>query len=64
MSSPRVTYVPRPDAAPETEAVALAAIYRFLLFGRDAYSHDENDAAGATSTVDHAKAANKERRPA
>ena len=31
MSESRITYTPHPDATPETEAVALAAVYRFLL---------------------------------
>jgi len=30
----RLVYTPRPDATPETEAAALSAIYRFLLFDR------------------------------
>ncbi len=30
-SSPRIVYCQRPDATLETEAAALAAIYRFLL---------------------------------
>jgi len=35
MSEPqRLIYTPRPDATPETEAAALGAIYRFLLFDR------------------------------
>jgi hypothetical protein len=32
MSSPRITYTPRPDATPEGEISALAAVYRFILF--------------------------------
>ncbi len=31
MNSSRIIYTPRPDATPETEAAALAAVYRFLL---------------------------------
>ncbi len=31
MSNVRITYAPRPDATPETEAAALAAVYHFLL---------------------------------
>ncbi len=31
MNSPRIIYRQRPDATPETEAAALAAVYRFLL---------------------------------
>lgn len=31
MDNPRLVYVPRKDATPEGELVALAAVYRFLL---------------------------------
>jgi hypothetical protein len=31
MGSPRITYVARPNATPETELAALATIYRFIL---------------------------------
>jgi len=31
MSKPRVTYVPRHDATPESELKALATVYKFLL---------------------------------
>lgn len=31
MSSPRITYSARPDATPEAELDALAAVYRFIL---------------------------------
>jgi len=31
MHNPRISYVPRPDATPETELFALAAAYRFIL---------------------------------
>jgi hypothetical protein len=31
MSSPRITYTPRPDATPEAELDALANVYRFVL---------------------------------
>ena len=30
----RLIYTPRPDATPETEAAALSAVYRFVLFDR------------------------------
>ena len=36
MSDPRITYTPRPDATPEGERVALAEVYRYLLFESDA----------------------------
>lgn len=32
MSEARIIYTPRPDATPESEAAALAAVYRFILF--------------------------------
>jgi hypothetical protein len=31
VSAPRITYVPRPDATPESELDALAAVYAFVL---------------------------------
>jgi hypothetical protein len=31
MDSARIDYVPRPDATPESELNALAAVYRFIL---------------------------------
>ena len=31
MSSPRITYSPRPDATPEAELSALTNVYRFVL---------------------------------
>jgi len=31
MTSPRITYTPRPDATPEAELSALAAIYTLVL---------------------------------
>ena len=31
----RPLYTPHPDATPETEAVTLSAVYRFLLLGRE-----------------------------
>ena len=31
---PRVEYVPRPDASPESEAEALAQVYRYLILDR------------------------------
>ena len=40
MSSPRVTYVPRPDAAPKSELDALASVYRFVLDCGDAHRAD------------------------
>jgi hypothetical protein len=31
VSAPHIIYVPRPDATPEAELNALAAVYRFIL---------------------------------
>jgi hypothetical protein len=31
ITSPRITYAPRPDATPEAELAVLAAVYRFVL---------------------------------
>lgn len=31
MSEPRITYTPRPDATPEAEQSALAAVYRLVI---------------------------------
>lgn len=31
LGSPRITYVARPNATPETEFSALATVYRFIL---------------------------------
>ena len=49
-SEPKIVYTPRPDATPETEVVALAAVYRFLLFDRNADCHNEKKAPSVTST--------------
>jgi hypothetical protein len=44
MTSPRITYAPRPDATPEGELKALASIYRFVL------NSAHKNAAGRTTT--------------
>jgi len=44
MSSPRVTYTPRPDATPEAEISTLANVYRFVL------DFANKNAAGVAST--------------
>ncbi len=46
-NSPRITYVPRPDATPETEAAALGAIYRLLLD-----KHAKKEAARSSGASD------------
>jgi hypothetical protein len=50
----RVIYVPRPDATPEGELAALAAVYRFLLDRRER-SDDDLAADGAEERGEHAK---------
>jgi hypothetical protein len=45
MTSPRITYTPRPDATPEAELSALASVYRFIID-----SHANTNAAGVSST--------------
>ena len=32
--APRIVYTPHPEATPESEAAALSAVYRFVLFDR------------------------------
>ncbi len=49
MSSARIVYVPRPDATPETEAVALAAVYRFLL---DQHAKEKGDVRRAADDAE------------
>ena len=44
MSSPCITYTPRPDATPEAELSTLANIYRFVLDSAN------KNAAGVSST--------------
>jgi hypothetical protein len=50
MNSPRITYTARPDATPEAELNALAAVYRFVLDcrakkeGGPAFTAPDNDA--------------------
>ena len=31
MDSPRITYIPHPDASPESELTVLASVYAYLL---------------------------------
>ena len=47
---PHVTYVPLPDATPERELNALAAVYRFIL-----NRHMEKKAAGVSGGEKHAR---------
>jgi hypothetical protein len=51
---PGITYAPRPDATPEAELDALAAVYRFILDCRAkkiaAEPNDRNDAAIVRNT--------------
>ncbi len=41
MSDAHINYIPRPDANPEGEAAALAAVYRYVLF--DSYASRGGD---------------------
>ena len=50
MSSPRITYTPCPDATPEAELNALAAVYRIILD-----SCKENTTGVATANSDDVK---------
>jgi hypothetical protein len=43
MSSPRITYTPRPDATPEGELTALAAVYRLILDSKKAAPESRPD---------------------
>jgi len=45
VDNPRITYTPRPDATPEAELSALAAVYRFLVLEKG-----ESDDLTGTST--------------
>lgn len=45
MSSSRITYTPRPDATPETEFSALAAVYKFVLAKKEAAPESRPDDA-------------------
>lgn len=45
MGKPGITYAPRPDATPDSEATALASIYRYVLD-----CHEKQNAASVTST--------------
>ena len=49
MTSPRITYTPRPDAKHETELSALAAIYTFVLFNSRAKRGGTNDLTNAST---------------
>ncbi len=44
MSNPRLSYTPRPDAAPEGEVTSLASVYEFILA-----CHAKKNAAIVTS---------------
>jgi hypothetical protein len=54
---PRIEYIPRDDATPESELAALAAVYRYLLFHRHETSEDveEVEADGAEERGEHGK---------
>jgi hypothetical protein len=50
IATPRVTYVPRRDATPETEISALASVYAFIL-----QSQREKQKGGAATAPDARK---------
>jgi hypothetical protein len=50
MSSTRITYAPRPDATPEAEISALAAIYKLCIS-----SHERKEAAPESRPDDRNK---------
>lgn len=52
MGNPCITYTPRPDATPETEKDALAAVYRLLLDKTRASETDERDTEKGGSSCD------------
>jgi hypothetical protein len=54
MDSPRVVYVPRPDATPETELSALASVYAFTL-----QRHQDKQKGGAATAPDARKESNE-----
>ena len=58
MSEARVIYTPRADATSESEAAALAAVYRFLLDCRA----KKTSGVASTSSDGDMKLADKERR--
>jgi hypothetical protein len=48
MGESRIVYTPRPDATPESEASALASVYRFLL---DRHANKDGGSATASDGV-------------
>ena len=56
MGSPRITYVARPNATPETELSALATVYQFILSKSNA-SQDAVEPAPKLDGHDDAKEA-------
>ena len=49
MGSPRITYVPRPDATPEDELNALVNVYRYVLFNSQARRGGSHDLTNKTT---------------
>ncbi len=49
MSDSHINYVPRPDATPEAELDALAAIYRYVLFDLQASRGGQHDLTSKTT---------------
>jgi len=55
MNRDRVTYVPLPNATPESERITLAVVYRFILD-----LHTEKKAAGEVGGEEHARKESKD----
>jgi hypothetical protein len=53
--TPRIVYIPRPDATPEAELKALAVVYRFILVD----CHAKKMAARPGDPDDHKRFVNK-----
>lgn len=61
MGEPQVTYSPRPDATPEAERSALAAVYRFLLFESNSAKQKAVEPAPEPDGCDDGDVAQEER---
>ena len=55
MSSPRISYTPRPDTTPEGELNALAAVYRLILDSKKAAPESRPDAEERSKNDSSAK---------
>jgi hypothetical protein len=65
VNSPRFTYTSRPDATPEAELSALAAVYRFILDSHAKKMATEPDSCSDAAIVRHTEGVSHvEQRPA